>query len=67
MFLDLIPPHAQDSSFGFSTSKDFEIQNSWLSTAGSKSLMEAFCDHEELLLSKISVYVLWTHKYFSYL
>lgn len=46
---------AHDFSFGFSASKDVEMQNSVLSTAGSKPLMEAFCDHEELLLSKLSV------------
>lgn len=38
-------------SFGFSTSSDFETKSSLLSTAGSKSLLEAFCSHEELLLS----------------
>lgn len=43
-------------SFGFSTSSDFETKSSLLSTAGSKSLLEAFCGHEELLLS--------THKIF---
>lgn len=43
---------AYDISLGFSSSKDVEMQNSVLSTAGSKPLMEAFCDHEELLLSE---------------
>lgn len=44
---------AHDVSFGFSASKDVELENSVLSTAGLKPLMEAFCDHEELLLSKL--------------
>lgn len=49
---DTLPTNAQDHSFGFSTSKEFEMQNSLLFTAGSKPLMEAFCEHEELLLCK---------------
>ncbi|KAG4067595.1 hypothetical protein HA402_005367 [Bradysia odoriphaga] len=49
---DPLPTNTQDS-FGFATTKDFEDESSVLSTAGSKSLMEAFCNHEELLLSQL--------------
>lgn len=48
-----MPPNVKDSSFGFSTTKDLETQSLLLSTAGSKSLMQAFCSHEELLLSML--------------
>lgn len=44
---------AQDISQGFSSFKDLEMHNSVISTAGLNPLMEAFCDHEELLLSMI--------------
>lgn len=55
---DSMPPNVKDNSFGFSTTKDLETQSLLLSTAGSKSLMQAFCSHEELLLSKLrTVYV----------
>lgn len=47
--LDSLPQNTQDS-FSFTTTKDFEDENSVLSITGSKSLMEAFCNHEELLL-----------------
>ncbi|KAJ6641206.1 putative 1-phosphatidylinositol 3-phosphate 5-kinase [Pseudolycoriella hygida] len=47
---DTLP--TQDN-FGFSTTKDFGDEGSLLSTTGSKSLMEAFCNHEELLLSQL--------------
>lgn len=47
--IDSMPQNTQDS-FGFTTTKDFEDESSVLSTAGSKSLMESFCNHEELLL-----------------
>lgn len=50
---DSMPPNVKDNSFGFSTTKDLESQSLLLSTAGSKSLMQAFCSHEELLLSKL--------------
>lgn len=50
---DSMPPTVKDNSFGFSTTKDLETQSMLLSTAGSKSLMQAFCSHEELLLSKL--------------
>lgn len=49
---DSMPSNTQDS-FGFTTTKDFEDESSVLSTAGSKSLMESFCNHEELLLCNI--------------
>lgn len=42
--------NTQNTSAAFSTSKDFEMHNSLMSSAGSKLLMEVFCDHEELLL-----------------
>lgn len=42
-----------DISLCFSASKEVEMQNSLMSTAGSKPLVEAFCDHEELLLSEL--------------
>lgn len=50
---DSMQPNVKDNSFGFSTTKDLESQSLLLSTAGSKSLMQAFCSHEELLLSKL--------------
>lgn len=50
----MLPFVNQDSGqFGFSTTKEFEMQNSLLSTAASKSLLEAFCDHEDLLLTQL--------------
>lgn len=50
----LLPSINQDCcQFGFSTTKEFEMENSLLSTAASKSLLEAFCDHEDLLLTQL--------------
>lgn len=51
--VDSMPQNTHDS-FGFTTTKDFEDESSVLSTAGSKSLMESFCNHEELLLGNCS-------------
>lgn len=45
--------HQDSGQFGFSTTKEFEMENSLLSTAASKSLLEAFCDHEDLLLTQL--------------
>ena len=48
---DFIPPSIQDNMY--TTNKDHELENSILSTAGSKPLLEAYCNHEELLLSQL--------------
>lgn len=49
---DSLLSNPQDTSNAFSTSNEVEMHNSLMSTAGSKMLMEVFCDHEELLLCK---------------
>lgn len=61
--VDLVPQNTQDS-FGFTTTKDFEDESSVLSTAGSKLLMESFCEHEELLLCKKCYFVFPYHNRF---
>lgn len=46
---DIIPP----SMHVYENSKENELQNSILSTVGSKPLLEAYCEHEELLLQQL--------------
>lgn len=43
---------SHDSNFAISQLRELDAENSLKSTTGSKSLQEAFCRHEELLLSK---------------
>lgn len=44
----------QNHGIGFNISqlKELDVENAVMSTTGSKCLQEAFCKHEELLLSK---------------
>lgn len=49
---DIIPPSITSESI-FSGSKEQELQNSILSTAGSRPLLEAYCNHEELLACQL--------------
>lgn len=44
-----------DSNFAISQLRDLDVENSLKSTRGSKCLQEAFCRHEELLLSEFSI------------
>lgn len=43
---------SHDSNFAISQLRELDVENSLKSTTGSKSLQEAFCRHEELILSK---------------
>lgn len=47
----LIDPN--DSNFGYQTAKKFEFENTLLSTSGSRPFVEAFCEHEEILLHQL--------------
>lgn len=47
----LIDPN--DSNFGYQTAKKFELENTLLSTSGSRPFVEAFCEHEEILLHQL--------------
>lgn len=47
----LIDPN--DSNFGYQTAKNFELENTLLSTSGSRPFVEAFCEHEEILLNQL--------------
>lgn len=49
---EIIPPSINTENL-YSTSKEQELQSSILSTAGSKPVLEAYCDHEERLLSQL--------------
>lgn len=49
---DIIPPSINAESL-YSNNKDQELHSSILSTAGSKPLLEAYCEHEELLLNQL--------------
>lgn len=44
-----------DSNFAISQLRELDVENSLKSTTGSKGLQEAFCRHEELLLSKFPI------------
>lgn len=44
-----------DSNFAISQHRELDVENSLKSTTGSKSLQEAFCRHEELLLSEFAI------------
>lgn len=46
---------SHDGNFAISQLRELDAENSLKSTTGSKSLQEAFCRHEELLLSKFSI------------
>lgn len=48
---DIIPPSIVESLY--SSSKDQELHSSILSTAGSKPLLEAYCEHEEHILAQL--------------
>lgn len=50
---DIMPPNIINVENMYSNSRENEIQNSILSTVGSKPLLEAYCDHEELLLQQM--------------
>jgi 1-phosphatidylinositol-3-phosphate 5-kinase len=49
---DIIPPSINAENM-YTNSKELELQNSILSTAGSKQLLEAYCEHEEALLNQL--------------
>lgn len=49
---DIIPPSVNSESL-FSTSMEQELQSSILSTEGSKPVLEAYCEHEELLVNQL--------------
>lgn len=46
---DIMPPNTSL----YTSSKEQDLQSSILSTAGSKPLLEAYCEHEELLLNQM--------------
>lgn len=48
---DIVPPSIQENLY--TANKEHELQNSIIATAGSKPLLEAYCDHEELLLAQL--------------
>jgi 1-phosphatidylinositol-3-phosphate 5-kinase len=51
---NIIPPSINtERSLYANSSKDQELQSSILSTAGSKPLLESYCEHEENLLSQL--------------
>lgn len=50
--VDIIPPSIVAENL-YSDSKEQELQSSILSTAGSKPLLEAYCEHEEILLNQL--------------
>lgn len=49
---DIVPPSIYAEQL-YSNSKEQELQSSILSTAGSKPLLESYCQHEELLLNQL--------------
>ena len=49
---EIIPPSIYAEQL-YSSNKEQELQSSILSTAGSKPLLESYCQHEELLLNQL--------------
>ncbi|KAG5675557.1 hypothetical protein PVAND_005452 [Polypedilum vanderplanki] len=49
---DLLLPNINVDNL-YSNEKENELQNSFISTVGSKPLLEAYCEHEELLLNQM--------------
>lgn len=50
---DIVPPSIYMNENMYSNAKENELQNSILSTVGSKPLLEAYCEHEELLIQQL--------------
>lgn len=53
LFEEIVPPSAPDSLKFYSYYREIEMENSFLFSSGAKALLEAFCEHEEILLNQL--------------